>query len=123
MGSAKDRETEQLKADHRKNLRAPLIIQKILIDSERPAFFGYSKSISRSGFFISTTNPLKVGAQVDLQIPLPAPLSMTIKCCCEVVWKRPASKQLPYEPGMGLKFLNLPEEISTLLDDWIKEQN
>ena len=35
-------------ADLRKNLRAPLIIQKVHIDGARPAFFGYSKNISKS---------------------------------------------------------------------------
>ncbi|HEY5673231.1 MAG TPA: PilZ domain-containing protein [Malonomonas sp.] len=123
MNSTADQKTCQPPADQRANLRAPLIIQKILIGSERPVFFGYSKNISRSGMFIATANPIKVGDQIDLQIPLPAPLSMTVKCHCEVVWKRPNSRQLPFEPGMGLKFLNLPEEIAALLQRWIEEQN
>jgi Tfp pilus assembly protein PilZ len=123
MGTPPDWEIERQNADQRKNLRAPLIIQKILIDAERPVFFGYSKSISRSGIFIATTNPIKVGDQIELQIPLPAPLCRTVKCCCEVVWRRPKSKHLPFEPGIGLKFLDMPEDISNLLDDWIQEQD
>ena len=123
MKKPADPQSDQPLADARNNLRAPLIIQKILIDAERPVFFGYSKNISCSGLFIATTKPIKAGEQIDLQIPLPAPLNMTINCCCEVVWRRPNSKQLPFEPGIGLKFLNMPEDISAKLEAWLKEHN
>ncbi len=118
-----DKDTKPPVADQRKNLRSPLIIQKILIGCERPVFFGYSKNISRSGIFIATSNPLKVGDQIDLQIPLPAPINQIVTCSCEVVWKRPISKKLPFEPGMGLKFLNMPEEVANELQRWAEEQN
>ena len=115
-------EEDRPKADSRKNLRAPLIIQKIHIDSERPVFFGYSKNISKSGMFIATTNPIQPGEQLSLKFQLPAPLKGTVRCLCEVVWKRPHGTHLPFEPGMGLKFVDLPTGISDQLDEWIKEQ-
>ena len=115
-------EPERPKADSRKNLRAPLIIQKVHIDGERPAFFGYSKNISRSGMFIATTNPIQAGEQIDLEFQLPAPLKGTARCRCEVVWKRPHGTHLPFEPGMGMKFIDMPAEITDRLDQWIKEQ-
>jgi len=114
--------TDRPKADLRKNLRSPLIIQKVHIDGERPAFFGYSKNISKSGMFIATTNPIQAGEQIDLEFQLPAPLKGTARCRCEVVWKRPHGTHLPFEPGMGMKFINMPEEVSDRLDDWIREQ-
>jgi len=122
--SAQQNEENQTKgADKRVNLRAPLIIQKVHLDAERPVFFGYSKNISCSGLFIATTNPIEPGEQIDLEIPLPPPLNDKIRCRCEVVWKRPFGKHLPFEPGMGLKFVNLPEEVSRRIDEWVKQQN
>ncbi len=115
--------TEPSEADLRQNLRAPLIIQKVLIDGERPAFFGYSKNISKSGMFIATTNSIKPGEQIDLEFQLPPPLKGTVRCRCEVVWKRPYGSHLPFEPGIGMKFINMPEEISDKLEEWIKNQN
>jgi hypothetical protein len=56
---------DQPKADSRQNLRSPLIIQKVLINGNRPAFFGYSKNISKSGMFIATTNQIQAGEQLD----------------------------------------------------------
>jgi len=115
-------ETDRPKADLRKNLRSPLIIQKVHIGADRPAFFGYSKNISKSGMFIATSNPIQAGEQIDLEFPLPAPLKGTARCRCEVVWKRPHGTHLPFEPGMGIKFIDMPVEVSARLDDWIKEQ-
>ncbi len=113
----------QLEADSRKNLRAPLIIQKVLIEGDRPAFFGYTKNISKSGMFIATTNPIQPGEQINLEFQLPAPLKGTVRCRCEVVWKRPHGTHLPFEPGMGMRFVDLPVDISEQLDEWIKQQS
>ncbi|MCD6581032.1 MAG: PilZ domain-containing protein [Desulfuromusa sp.] len=118
-----ENESDRPVADLRTNLRAPLIIQKVHIDGERPAFFGYSKNISKSGMFIATTNPIQAGEQINLEFQLPAPLTGTARCRCEVVWKRPHGTHLPFEPGMGMKFIDMPVEISTRLDEWIKEQS
>ena len=113
---------ERPKADLRKNLRAPLIIQKVHIDGDRPVFFGYTKNISKSGMFIATTNPIEPGQRINLEFTLPAPLKGNVRCCCEVVWKRPFGSHLPFEPGMGMKFIDLDEEVSQQIDDWIKDQ-
>jgi Tfp pilus assembly protein PilZ len=115
-------EEDRPKADSRKNLRTPLIIQKVLIEGDRPAFFGYTKNISKSGMFIATTNQIQAGEQISLEFQLPPPLKGTARCLCEVVWKRPHGTHLPFEPGMGMRFLDMPTEISDQLDDWIREQ-
>ncbi len=109
-------------ADLRKNLRAPLIIQKVLLDGERQVFFGYTKNISRSGMFIATTNPIGTGEQINIQIPLPEPLQGTICCKCEVVWRRALGKHLPFEPGLGMKFIDMPAEVSEQIDSWIRAE-
>ncbi len=122
MGKIIKNQPDRPKADLRKSLRVPLIIQKVRIDGKRPAFFGYSKNISKSGMFIATINPIEVGEQIDLEFQLPAPLTGIVHCCCEVVWKRPFETHLPFEPGMGIKFIDMPVEISAQLDEWIKER-
>ena len=122
MSSAANTKDGVPPADLRQYLRAPQIIQKIRIDSGRPVFFGYSKNISRSGLFIATTNPTAIGEQLELEIPLPPPIGGVVRCRCEVVWRRPLGKHLPFEPGMGLKFIDMPAEISKQIDDWIASQ-
>jgi Tfp pilus assembly protein PilZ len=110
-------------ADLRRNLRAPLIIQKVHLHGRRPTIFGYSKNISRSGMYIATTNPIEAGQQIELEFQLPPPLTGTVRCLCEVVWKRPIGSYLPFEAGMGMRFIDLPEEISDQLDEWVRNNN
>lgn len=116
-----DTQNDRPKADLRTNLRAPLIIQKVLINGDRPAFFGYSKNISKSGMFIATSNPIEPGQQINLVFQLPPPLTGSVRCCCEVVWKRPMGSHLPFEAGMGMRFIDMPAEISNQLNNWITE--
>lgn len=110
------------KSDPRKNLRSPLIALRVRMDDGQKSFFGYTKNISRSGIFIGTVNPREPGSQFRVEIPLPAPLNRTVECTCEVVWKRHFTKGAPYEPGMGLRFTDLPEEIAIAIATWIDSQ-
>lgn len=103
----------------RKALRAPLIILRVKLDDGRKSFFGYAKNISRSGLFISTVNPREPGERFQVELTLPAPLGYNVQCTCEVVWKRHFSKGSPHEPGMGLSFVDLPEEVAAAIDSWI----
>lgn len=109
-------------ADQRKNLRSPLLVLKVRLDEGQHAFFGYAKNISRSGMFIGTANPREPGSRFLVQISLPAPVTATVECTCEVVWNRQFKKRSAHEPGMGLKFIDLPEETADAIDRWIRSQ-
>ena len=113
--------TEQTQADKRKNLRSPLLTLRVKLDDGSKVFFGYTKNISRSGMFISSVNPKPPGEVYQVEIPLPAPIHQTIQCSCEVVWNRHFGKKALYEPGMGLKFFGLPEEVAEMIDRWIND--
>lgn len=116
-------EKQQGSADQRQHLRRPLLIQKVFLDDGHKTFFGYAKNLSRSGVFISTVNPREPGEQFRLEIPLPPPLPTPVQVTCEVVWKRLFSRSSEHEPGMGLRFLDLPSELGTAIDNWIIKQS
>ncbi len=107
--------------DARKNLRAPLIVLKVKVEDGGKTFFGYARNISRSGMFIPATSPRNPGNRFLVELPLPAPVNRTVECTCEVVWARHYSRKSRYEPGMGLKFIDLPEEIAADIDAWVKQ--
>jgi len=112
----------EIQKSKRRDLRAPLIVQKIKIEDGQKVFFGYSKNISRSGMFIASVNPLEPGTQVEVEIPLPSDHRQSVRCGCEVIWKRLFSKKSIYEPGMGLKFLDISEDLAKELDEWATQE-
>jgi uncharacterized protein (TIGR02266 family) len=103
----------------RRRLSPPLMILKAEAQNGARTLFGYAKNISRGGLMISSINPKEPGDRFDLEITLPHPLPQVSRCQCEVVWQRLYSKTRAHEPGMGLKFLDLPEPAASAIDDWI----
>ena len=47
---------------------------------------------------------------------------MVARCECEVVWKRTWAKEDQHRPGMGLRFLDLPEEAATAIEEWVERE-
>jgi len=113
-------EKNRIQAYERKNLRTPLIVLRTKLESKGNSFFGYAKNISRGGMFISSINPQEPGAKFKVEFPLPEPFNTTIKCSCEVVWKRHWEPRAKHEPGMGLKFLDLSGDYADKIDSWVK---
>lgn len=109
--------------DKRKKLRAPLLVLKVRLDDGGKVFFGYAKNISRSGIFIATANPRAPGSRFQLEMTLPAAAELTFQATCEVVWKREFSLKSLHDPGMGLNFIDLPENVAERIDEWVTLQN
>ena len=107
--------------ERRRSVRTPLIVLRLRVKEDRQTFFGYAKNISRGGLFISATSPKELGSRFNLEIPLPKPLDRTVRSTCEVVWRRPWSKGSTLEPGMGMRFLDLPAEEGETINRWIEE--
>ena len=109
-----------LPASRRKNLRKPLLVLRAKLDDGRKTFFGYAKNISCSGMFIASVNPRQAGELFEVELTLPAPISLVVSCTCEVVWRRIYSRHSDLDPGMGLRFLNLSEEVAQAIDGWVE---
>lgn len=105
--------------DQRSKLRVPLIVEKLSCNDGRKTFFGYARNISCGGVFIATVSPREPGERFDLQLTFPPPAPFVLQCRCEVIWKRRFERGGKYEPGMGLRFLDLPPESAAELERWI----
>jgi uncharacterized protein (TIGR02266 family) len=121
MSEGGQEKPQQPQGEPRRNLRSPLLVLRVRLDDGRKTFFGYAKNIGRGGIFIATVNPKEPGTRFQVEIPLPAPLCRNLQCFCEVVWKRDFSPNSLYEPGMGLKFIDLPDEHAVRIDQWVRE--
>ncbi|MHB8708213.1 MAG: PilZ domain-containing protein [Desulfuromonadales bacterium] len=105
--------------DLRSSLRVPLIVEKLPCGDGYKTFFGYARNISCGGVFIATVSPREPGDQFDLQVTFPPPEAFVLQCRCEVVWKRRFERGGKFEPGMGLRFLDLPRESGAAIERWI----
>jgi hypothetical protein len=123
MNNKEKDQPEQNSAHMRKSLRSPLIVLQVKLDDGYKSFFGYAKNISRSGFFIASINPREPGERFQVELVLPLPIGRSVQCSCEVVWKRLYSKGSSHEPGMGLRFLGLAEEVADAIDSWIRAES
>jgi len=80
-----------------------------------------SRQALRTGMMIGTINPREPGSQFWVEFPLPEPVNRVAKCHCEVVWQRRYSREHRYDPGMGLRFLDLPSDMAEAIDKWVHE--
>lgn len=108
--------------NQRRATRAPLIVEKIPCGDGRKTLFGYAKNISRGGLFIATVKPRDPGEEFMLELTLPSNPRHTIRCRCEVVWKRHFQRKDSNEPGMGLRFIDLDDGDGARIEAWVAEQ-
>lgn len=104
--------------DRRNDLREPIIVFKIVEDNHQQHLFGYAKNISRSGLFIASINPREPGEQFYITFQIPK-TGIRVRCQCEVVWTRRYKQGNKLEPGYGIRFLNLSEDIASAINNWI----
>jgi len=105
--------------NQRRATRAPLIVEKIPCGDGQKTLFGYAKNISRGGLFIATVKPRELGEQFMIELTLPTNPRHTFRCLCEVVWKRHFRRKSSFEPGMGLRFVDLDNADGEKIDKWV----
>ncbi len=104
-------------ASKRRSLHAPLIVLRSNDQSKRKVFFGYAKNLSMGGMFIASINPPSPGKKFCIEFAIPGS-GQNVKCTGEVVWNRTYSNRGKYEPGMGMRFLDIPHDTASAIDEW-----
>jgi uncharacterized protein (TIGR02266 family) len=119
MASKKPTDADRPRQAHRRRvLSKPLIVLQAKPETRRATFFGYAKNISRGGMFVASVNPPRPGSRFAVEFPLPGADRNRACCQVEVVWNRTFSERGPYEPGMGMRFLDLPDDQAVAIDAW-----
>lgn len=77
------------------------------------------RNISEGGCFVETQDLLELNAPIDVTIPLPAPLNVSvIKARGEVRW----ISTNPHRTGMGVEFINPPPQYQRALKEFVQNQ-
>ncbi len=101
----------------RHNIRVRMLLMATVNDG-RESLEQKVISMGEGGVYIETTRQSPVGAKLDLDIPLPS-LSSPVRLKGEVVYvKKTADAQLP--PGMGIKFIGMDHNTTTLLKHYME---
>lgn len=116
-------EYAEKQVNQRRATRAPLIVEKIPCGDGHKTLFGYAKNISRGGLFIATVKPREPGDAFMIELTLPTNPRHTLRCRCEVVWKRHFQRKDSNEPGMGLRFLDLADADGDKIEEWVTQQS
>src|SRR5258705_11367186 len=104
----------------RMSLSPPIPVEQIKGKDERNKFFGYAVNITRDGIFVPTVNPKPVGFRTRIRMPL-SKMKTEIIGEIEVVWSKPFDPRKSQQPsGMGIKFIDLPEDKKLLIDAFMK---
>ena len=97
------------KREKRLTQRVPV---KLKVDWKAEGTFLYENAtnISEHGIFVETNDPMDPGTMIDLQFTLPES-NKQIAVLGEVTWANPLRprKEANYNPGMGIRFVNLKE--------------
>ncbi len=122
MSAPDSPEYTQEQINKRHAVRSPLIVEKIPCGDGLKTFFGYAKNLSRGGLFIATVKPRELNEEFLIELNLPTKPPYTVRCRCQVVWKRHFHRKDAHEPGMGLRFLDLSDADGDKVEMWVTEQ-
>jgi uncharacterized protein (TIGR02266 family) len=78
-----------------------------------------SVNMSESGMYLRTLQPLPEGALIHIKFTLPHDAE-TIELSAEVVRALPLGTQFESEPGMGLRFVDVPEDTLLKIRNFIQ---
>ncbi|MBI5525556.1 MAG: PilZ domain-containing protein [Deltaproteobacteria bacterium] len=79
------------------------------------------RNASLGGLFIKTHTPFNPGDQVRVRWGFPGTQG-DHEAVMEVVWKRDTARAAGEVPGMGLKFISVPEETAGVMREFIGAQ-
>jgi uncharacterized protein (TIGR02266 family) len=105
----------------RKHERLPFEIN-VTIVSEHNFFAGLSLNISEGGLFVATHHSHKVGTRLEIKLLLPGdddPITMMT----EVRWVRLLNEDSDQGPGLGLKFVDLPDDVHAKITRFVKSRD
>jgi hypothetical protein len=85
----------------------------------RPEKTGFTRNISSTGIFIQTNLPLPPGTILHMEIAFP---ERTFALRGRVIWAKKVPAQLAHviECGMGIRYVQPPEEFRDYFERWLK---
>jgi len=103
----------------RRHMRAAINI-KVLAECMKQSWEFHATNLSNEGVFLRTVKPFEVGTEMSLVFSIDDEDPVEVKG--RVVSKNRLSVEMDAEPGMGIKFLEAPEDIKYRIYYFIMKQ-
>ena len=92
----------------------------ITLSSEHNFYQGFAENISTGGLFIATHQLRPAGEKFEITLNLPG--HPEIKAIGEVRWVREYSERSDVPPGMGIRFVSLPDWAAPAITQFLKDR-
>ena len=87
-------------------------------------YTGLIKDMSSGGLFIATRDHLPViGAQFPIRFAFPPVVMEPIEILVEVRWQRVDENNAEFPPGVGVKFVDLPDDIARKIATFVTDKD
>lgn len=105
--------------NRREKIRTPLNL-KVSIESQDERRELYMSELSEGGLYLRTVAPFGIGTVLDIEFKVDDDDPVELKG--QVVHTNSLSPELDSEPGMGVKFLSVPEDVKLRIHSLIMKQ-
>ncbi len=93
----------------------------VTMSSEHNFYSGFAENISSGGLFIATHLLKPVGERLEIVLTLPG-APEPIRAMGEVRWVREYSERSNVPPGVGIRFVNLPDDAARAIEAFVKDR-
>ncbi|HEX4337121.1 MAG TPA: TIGR02266 family protein [Polyangiaceae bacterium] len=94
----------------------------VTMSSEHNFYAGFAENISSGGLFVATYVKRPRGDRMEIVINIPG-RPEPIRAVGEVRWLRDYSEQSNVPPGLGVRFVELPETDAKAIEDFLKDRD
>jgi uncharacterized protein (TIGR02266 family) len=103
----------------RQNIRVSLLM-KTLIECEDEKCELFASNLSAAGMFLRTTSPFATGKELDIVFNVDQEDPVELKG--KVIYTNELSHEIEPEPGMGIKFNEVPEDVKQRINYFLMKQ-
>lgn len=113
---------EKTKINRRQSTRVPYIVLEVKGKHSNKVFLAYAENISQGGLFLSSSQSLKIGDRFPIEFVLPDNKT-TVRCTCEVAWKKKYDQNGVASEGVGVRFVDLDSSQKKIISGWVDQED
>jgi uncharacterized protein (TIGR02266 family) len=113
-------QADSVAADNRRRRAARYSVDlDVTMSSDHNFYAGFAENISSGGLFVATYVKRPRGDRMEIVLNLPG-MPEPIRAVGEVRWLRDFSEQSNVPPGLGVRFVELPEAAAVAIETFLK---